>query len=125
MNNAIDNGQELLAIYATAPSATPNGFLALAEHEKLANGGNMRQNRYYRCNLSSLRLWQDTNSRWFLFPDELHALTVLGVDAISLNYKKSNAVTDMAMSSATEQRLRRTRGATRRWHMTYSWLVSL
>ena len=93
-NGTIDNGKELFGNYTPQPQPpagqSRNGFLALAEFDRAASGGNGdgvidERDPVY----ASLRLWRDSNHDGVSQGTELYTLSALDVSRLHLDYKES------------------------------------
>lgn len=90
-NGRIENGNELFGNYTPQPpSPIPNGFIALAEFDKTANGGNA-DGKITKADavFSSLLLWQDADHDGISDAAELHTFKELGLKSVDLDYKES------------------------------------
>jgi len=112
-NRKIDNGQELFGDLTPQPvTSKKNGFLALAEFDNPAKGGNadglINKNDAI---FESLRLWQDVNHNGRSEANELHRLRELGIKTLNLDFKYSDRVDQYGNEFKYRAKVRDTRDA--------------
>lgn len=117
-NGNIDNGAELFGDFTEQPAGrNKNGFLALAEFDKPANGGNGDgvidvQDAVF----DRLRLWQDVNHNGIAESQELHTVSSLNVKAFELDFKESKRVDQFGNEFRYRAKIRDTKnGNVGRW----------
>ena len=112
-NGNIDRGSELFGDFTAQPaSKNKNGFLALAEFDKPANGGNADGVIDNRDSVfEGLRLWQDRNHNGVSEPAELHTLVELNVKALELDFKESKRVDEFGNEFKYRAKVKDTSGA--------------
>ena len=78
------------------PGEERNGFLALAEYDKPANGGN-NDGRIKQSDsiFRSLRVWKDTNHNGVSEAGELFTLSAQGLETIQLDYQTKKTVDEL------------------------------
>ncbi len=115
-NGTIDNGEELFGEFTPQPEPPSgerkNGFIALAEYDNPATGGNNDGViNSADAVFSSLLLWQDVNHNGTSESSELKTLASVGLTLIELDYKTSRRADEYGNQFRYRARVKDTQGA--------------
>jgi hypothetical protein len=115
-DGVVNNGAELFGNATSQPTppvgVNKNGFNALAEYDKAANGGN-GDGVISDADVvfASLRLWQDVNHNGVSEPTELHTLQNLGLKILDLDYSQSKRTDEFGNKFRYRSKVKDTHGA--------------
>lgn len=115
-NGLIDDGSELFGCASPQPVPRPgdlgNGFIALAQWDKVENGGNQDNqiDRQYEV-FASLQLWRDINHNGISESNELKRLQNSEIRIIELDYRESRREDEHGNKFKYRARVRDERGA--------------
>lgn len=115
-NSEIDSGDELFGNSTPQPTppdgAEKNGFLALAEYDSPATGGNGDGVIDQRdAVFTSLQLWQDINHNGISESSELHGLSDLGIATVELRYRESKRTDEFGNDFRYRAKVKDVKGA--------------
>lgn len=112
----ITTGAELFGNFTPQPDPPPdiskNGFNALAEFDRIENGGNADGKiNHQDLIFDSLRLWKDANHDGISQASEIFDLSMLDVRAIDLDYQPSRRVDEHGNQFKYRAKVRDVQGA--------------
>jgi hypothetical protein len=115
-NGVIDNGMELFGTATPQTGVERNGFLALAEYDLPAKGGNRDGVINSRdAVFSSLRIWIDSNQNGVSEASELVTLGSLDISELEFDYKESKKTDEHGNQFRYRAKVKGAHGQLGRW----------